>query len=56
MFMILFGTYLSDILRLKYILIIELVLLVEFVEVFKGEIIEDVILKIDNVLVLELVM
>ena len=51
--MIPLGTYLSDILRPKYISITELALLAELVEALKGEIIEDVTSKIDNALALE---
>jgi len=51
--MIPLGTYLSDILRPKYISITDLALLAQLVEALKSEILEDIAKKTENALALE---
>lgn len=51
--MIPLGTYLSDILRPKYIAITDLGMLAELVDAFKGELLEDISSKIENAAALE---
>ena len=51
--MIPLGTYLSDILRPKYISITDLALLAQLVEALKSEILEDITKKTENALALE---